>query len=457
MRLSFQHIFFFSATFAFSLLGHQVYAQAASGGTAYDMTIGGVKVIVQPSGNEIVEIQTILKGGVENYPASKAGIESLAMSALTECGTANDSKNSFKNKLDKVSAQMSGNSGKDYATFTLNCIKGDLDGIWPLYVDAFTTPLFDAKEFARIKQDAIDNLRSQASQPDYAINKMAMETAFAGKDYAKSPEGTEATVSPLTPEATKAYYQTILTRSRMVIVIVGDLDKDDITRKVNQLLAPIPQGAPFTPKKESYAPGKNSFASQKKDLATNYITAVTGGPTPGSPDFNAFTLAMRIFYDRTFLEIRTKNGLSYAPYSYFSGGLTAFSGVGVSTTEPDKYIGVMMKLIDKTKKEGFTAEEVKNMKTTYLSYFYYRQETNGAQASSLASNEVLHNNWRRALTFNSDIKNVTVEDVNKAFDKYVSKFTWVYQGNPTQVDPALYTHNPAPVKLPPTTIQGSKN
>src|SRR3984957_6153524 len=72
---------------------------------AYDMTVNGVKVIVQPSGNEIVEIITVFKGGVQNYPAEKAGIESLAITSLTECGTKNDSKNSFKDKLDKVSAE----------------------------------------------------------------------------------------------------------------------------------------------------------------------------------------------------------------------------------------------------------------------------------------------------------------------------------------------------------------
>ena len=35
---------------------------------SYEMTVSGVKVIVQPSGNDIVEIQTIIKGGVQNYP-----------------------------------------------------------------------------------------------------------------------------------------------------------------------------------------------------------------------------------------------------------------------------------------------------------------------------------------------------------------------------------------------------
>ena len=75
-------------------------------GKAYDMNIDGVKVIVQPAGNEIVVIQTVIKGGVQNYSAAQAGIENLALRALTECGTMKDDKNSFKDKLDKVSAQM---------------------------------------------------------------------------------------------------------------------------------------------------------------------------------------------------------------------------------------------------------------------------------------------------------------------------------------------------------------
>ena len=43
--------------------------------------------------------------------------------------------------------------------------------------------------------------------------------------------------------------------------------------------------------------------------------------------------------------------------------------------------------MEKTKK-GFTEEEVRNMKTTYITSQYYKEETNAAQANSLAANEV---------------------------------------------------------------------
>lgn len=404
----------------------------------YELTINGVKVIVQPSGNQIIEIQTIIKGGVQNYAANKAGIESLAMNALTECGTRKDDKNNFKNKLDKVSAQVYGYTSMDYATFTMNCIKSDFETVWSLYVDALTTPLFDGKEFERIKQDAINGLKSQASQPDYAISKLAKQTAFAGKNYAKSPEGTEEIIQGLSAAETKIYYTSILTKSRLLIVIVGELDKATIENKIKNMLAAIPAGQPFLLKKELYVPTKNTFKQEKKDLATNYIQAVTGGPLPGTADFNAFKLAMSIFYDRHFLEIRTNNGLSYAPQVYFDGGASPSANIVVSTTDPNKYITVLNKLINKTKKEGFKEEEVKDMKTTFLTGFFYKQETNAAQASSLSANEILHNNWRRSLTLNNDIKKISAAYLNKVFNKYITNLTWVYQGDSTKVNPELF-------------------
>ena len=45
----------------------------------------------------------------------------------------------------------------------------------------------------------------------------------------------------------------------------------------------------------------------------------------------------------------------------------------------------------------------------------------------------------RSLRINEDLKKVSVDDVNKAFNKYVKDITWVYQGDTSKVNPALYT------------------
>lgn len=404
----------------------------------YEMTIDGVKVIVQPSGNEIVEIQTAIKGGLHNYAADKAGIESLALSALGECGTLKHDKNSFKNQLDKVGADVYGYSGKDFSIVKMNCIKSDFETVWPLYAEMMTLPAFNANEFARIKQDAINNLKEMEGRPDAAIDKYANKVAFAGRDYAKDPNGTVDNITKITPEEAKAYYQSILTRSRLLIVIVADLDRTTIEQKVSQLLNGIKQGSPFELKKDVFRIYKNTFSAEQRDLATNYVEGITGGPEAGTPDFDAFNVAMRIFANRHFLDVRTNNGLSYAPQAWFSYGATSVAKFSVSTTQPDKYIAVFDKLVDKIKTDGFKADEVADMKVSYLTGFYYRQETNGAQAASLATNEIIFNNWRRSYTLVDDVKKLTVEEVSDAFRKYIGNIVWVYQGDPKKVDPLKY-------------------
>jgi zinc protease len=156
---------------------------------------------------------------------------------------------------------------------------------------------------------------------------------------------------------------------------------------------------------------------------------------------------MNIFSTRHFVEVRSKNGLSYAPGAWFSGGLTPYSNISVTTTEPDKYIEVTRTLIDKIKKEGFTDGELKDQKVGYLTGVYYRQETNDAQANSLANNEVLHNNWRRSVKIKDDIKKVTLQDINRVFGKYMTNITWSYQGDPKKVNAVYYTQKETP-KLP---------
>jgi zinc protease len=52
---------------------------------------------------------------------------------------------------------------------------------------------------------------------------------------------------------------------------------------------------------------------------------------------------------------------------------------------------------------------------------------------------------------------VTLSDVNKAFDKYISKIVWVYQGDTSKVTPSLYTNGIQPQKPPPSSLSNPKS
>ena len=72
-------------------------------------------------------------------------------------------------------------------------------------------------------------------------------------------------------------------------------------------------------------------------------------------------------------------------------------------------------------------------------------------------NEVLHNNWKRSVTISDDMKKISLNELNATFSKYFNNIVWVYQGNPTQVNPELYK-GPAKPQLPkPKVITKKKN
>lgn len=410
----------------------------------YEMLVNGVKVIVVPSGNEIVQVDMMIKGGVQNYAAGQTGIERLALRALTECGTQKRDKNAFKNALDDVDAQMFGAAGRDASRVSLNCIKGDFEAVWPLYVEALTMPKFDETEFARIKQEAVTQLRQQESNPDFALQKMAMETVFKGMDYEKMANGTVDNIQKITAASAKAHLASILTRSRVFFVVVGDVDKADLQKKMTALIAKIPQGKPFVLKRTAYVPRQNSFVSQQRDVATNYIMGISAAPAPDSKEYYSGLLASRLFYQKAFLEVRTNNGLSYAPSAGINMGLTPYSTLYVTTKEPDKYIAVARTMVDQIKKDGFPADDVQNTKNGYTTSFYSTNETNGALASIVGSFELLQGDWKKAFTLTKDLQAVKPAEVNQVFNKYVGNFNWVYQGDPTKVNPTLYTQPETP-------------
>jgi zinc protease len=128
----------------------------------------------------------------------------------------------------------------------------------------------------------------------------AERVAFAGKDYVRDPDRTPEIVKTLSAVQTKDFYNSILTSSRLLIVVVADLDKAVIEAKVKALLDGIKVGTPFVLKKSSFSGTQNKFTSTPKTLATNYLEGITGGPQAGTKDFTAFSVAMQIFRQSTF-------------------------------------------------------------------------------------------------------------------------------------------------------------
>ena len=427
-------------TITFTILFAVVLTVSAQTATT-TFTAGGITVIYKPTQKQIINVSVYFRGGVNNYPANKAGIENLAIASVSECGTAKYSKDAFKDKADSYGIAVYGSAGRDNALIGLNCISQYFNTGWDLLAQAVTTPSFDEGEFNKLKQKVISGIKQSASSPDARLSDMAMQNAFAGTPYAINPAGTEETAGSIkAAEAKDYYYNTLLNKTRMFIVVVGNISKADITAKIIAAFANVP-AKPYQPDALQIPVFKgNTLTVEERQLATNYITGIMNGPAYTSADYVPYRLAFASLSDKLFTEIRTKRNLSYAPQAYARGGAIPYSAVYVTTTNPKAAVEVMANEIDSLKTMGFTEKDLKNSKALFITSNYMKDESTNAIAASLGTAETL-GNWKIAESLPVIINNTTQTQMTDAFRKYIMGIKWNYLGIKKQADEAADAFN----------------
>ncbi len=420
----------------FIVTGLAMLNTATSQSKTEKFSVNGITVLMKPTVKDIINVSVYYRGGVADYSADKAGLASLSLSATTQCGTKDYSKDAFKDKADKYGIRIYGTSGYDYGVINLNCISKYFDEGWSLLASAVKNPVYNEKEFGLLKQKMISQINNQESDPDSKINKMSLENTFKGTVYETDPQGDTATVDNITAaEAKDFYYNTLLNKNKIFIVVAGKISKEDITKKIKKVFSDIPSRPYKAPEYQVPQITANSLHIEPRTLATNYIIGVMNSPLFTSPDYVANKVAFATFSDNLFIEIRTKRNLSYAPYAYSVTGKMPYSIMYVSTTDPKASVEVMDNVIDRLKKDGFSQKEFNESKNLYITSNYMKEESTSALASSLGRAEIL-GDWKMSDEFIDKVQKVTPADMTESFKKYIKGINWNYLGDEKAADAA---------------------
>lgn len=426
----------FFAAFVF-LCSQPAFAQ----NEAQKFSVDGITVIMKPTVKDIINVSIYYKGGVTNYNADKAGIENLALAGAPECGTKSYTKDAFKDKADKFGIEVSGRSTNDYGVISLNCISKYFNEGWDLLSSAVKNPVFNEKDYELLKQKILAGIKNSDADPDSKILKMAVESTFKGTSYATDPTGEINTVDSLSATDIKDYYyNTLLNKNRIFIVVVGKISKDLITHKIKQAFSNLPV-KPYK-KYDYHIPSitKNTLNVEPRQLATNYIIGVVNAPLFTSNDYVANQLAFRAFSANLFTEIRTKRNLSYAPYAVALRLEMPYNYMYVSTTDPKASVEVMVNEINRLKTKGFSQKEFSDIRNLYITSNYMKEESTNSMAGALGQSEIL-GNWKMDQEFIGKIQKTTPADMTSVFKKYVNGINWNYLGIEKQADEAKEAFN----------------
>lgn len=421
-------------TYIFIILGLFVigaFNQAKS--QTIEFEVDGLKVIYKKVPKEILSARFYINGGTANYDLDKQGIENFAFNLAVSGGTFSLDKIAYTTELEKIGTNINASSTFDYGQFNLLCIDKYWDKSWGLFADAIMNPAFDADQYAILKEQLIAAAKQQLADPDASLRNEMMTHVFNGKNYGKDPAGTAESLENISLDEIKKYYKNLLGKKRSFLVVVGNVDEKDLKKKISESFGKLPDGS--LPKSEERAMINDAGnLIVDRDIATNYIMGIMSAPTLDSEDGVPMMLAMSILYDRYFIELRTKRGLSYAPAAFYSSALVTnpYNAIYITTIEPKQSIEVMVAEIDKLKKDGFTQKELDDKMQGYLTRFLMAQETLASQSNGLGVNEI-KGGWEMAENFTKDVNAVSLEDINRVIDKYSSQINWTYLGKEDMV------------------------
>ena len=414
-----------------SLLLISVVNQAKSQTTEFE--INGLKVIYKHVPKEILSVRFFINGGTANYSLEKQGIENFTYNLAVTGGTATKDKIAFTTALEQIGTNIGAGATFDYGQFNMRCINKYWDESWELFTDAIMHPAFDADQFTILKEQLIAGAKQQSADPDASLRNEVMTHVFKGKNYEKNPAGTEESLTGISLDDIKGFYKSTIGKNRSFLVVIGNVNEKDLKKKIAESLAKLPDGT-LPPSEERAMINDAGNSIVDRDIATNYIMGIMSAPKLDSEDGVPMMLAMSILYDRYFIELRTKRGLSYAPAAFYSSTLieNPYNAIYITTTDPKQSIQVMVAELDKLKKDGFSQKELDDKMQGFLTQYLMGQETLASQTNSLGVNE-LKGGWEMAENFTKAVNAVTLDDINRVIDKYSGHINWTYLGKEDMV------------------------
>ena len=404
-----------------------------------EFEVNGLKVLVKRrEGSQTVVAGLFIRGGSRNVTAENAGVEALMLDVATEASQSFPLER-MRRELSRMGTGLTYGVNYDYSVLTLGSTRRYFDRSWDIFADSAMHPSFAPEDFQRVKNRLLVSLSDDEDTPDSYLQILQSRVAYAGHPYLNDPRGTVASVSRLTLDDVKRFHQQVMQTSRLLLVVVGDLDPQAVRQKVEATLAKLPRGDYHpdpVPQLSFRAP---TVAVTARDIPTNYVKGVFAAPPLTSPDIYPMRVASSILQNRVYVEVRVRRNLSYAPDAFLESQGANTGGIYVTAVDANQAVKVMLDEIARLQREPVSQDELKGTAQQFLTRYYLGQETNAAQAGELAQYELIGGGWRNSAVFLERLRAVTPADVQRVANTYMRNLQFVVLGKPQGIDKGVFT------------------
>lgn len=312
-------------------------------------------------------LQINIAAGHRAEPIEKAGIARLLASMLNE-GSRKQTPEQLAEQLELLGSTVRFSSNDEDISLTVSTLSKNSDASLAIAKEMLFEPRFDAKDFDRLKNQQMEAIENQATQATTVANNVFAKLLYGkGQVMGLSVLGTKESLSSITLDDVKNYYNEKMSAVVTRAVIVSDLDKATALKKLDFLrtwsaLPLVPPADAVTPtidKTRIYVVNKENapqsqirigYMAMKYDATGDFYNATVMNYVLGGA-----------FNSRINLNLREKHGFTYGARSYFSGGKYAgpfVASAGVRGNATDSSVVEFMSEINKYASKGITAAEL---------------------------------------------------------------------------------------------------
>jgi predicted Zn-dependent peptidase len=384
----------------------------------------------------VLERDPILEG-------DKAGLSGF-VGEMMMGGTKNRTKDQLDQEIDFIGASI----GASSTSVSASSLKKHQGKVLDLMADVLFNPVFPESELEKLKKQSITGLATTKDDPQ-AISSRLSNAVLYGKNHPYGESQTEQTTKNISVEDVKAYYQTYFKPNIAYLAIVGDMDKAEAQKVVNQYFGTWKKGEvpTFTYNKPVRA-AKQAVALVDRSSSVQSVINVTQPVDMkiGDEDYISSRLLNQILgggsASRLFMNLREDKGYTYGAYSSIGADkltATISASASVRTEVTDSAVYELVYEINNLVKNGVTQVELDKAKAELAGGFGRSLEQPGTVANFALNTARYKLPKDYYATYLQKLNAYTVADINATAKRLIEpdKFIITTVGNGTEIKEKL--------------------
>jgi zinc protease len=201
-------------------------------------------------------------------------------------GTTNIPRDQVKGIIEQFGGSWNGYTWIDQTTYLETATRDALDRMLFIEAERMSNGLFDPEDCESERTVIISELHGGDNDPEQLLDTEVTAAAFKAHPYRHPTIGWLSDIETMTRDDLYGHYRQFYVPNNATLVVVGDVDTDDVLRRVEGHFGKIPAGR-VPPRIRTVEPAQvgERRVSIEKEGTTAYLKLAYHAPSATHPDF----------------------------------------------------------------------------------------------------------------------------------------------------------------------------